>query len=105
MKKHFIAAVCAEGIHGGIITLKDDAFYFTAHKIMTVPERYTKVMIPYDEIETIFSTIVASMGVVYLVNEIVLKNGKKHDFMVLNQKRFLKCMDMMLKENEHHGSE
>ena len=98
MKKRFIAAVCAEGIHGGIIILDDDAFYFTAHKIMTVPQRYAKVMFPYDEIEGVFSVIVPSMGRVYRANEIVLKNGKKHDFIVMNQKRFLKYMTRMLKE-------
>lgn len=95
MKKHFIAAVYAEGVHGEIITLKDDALYFTAHKRMTVPERYAKVMFSYDEIEVVFLQIVTWMGAVYRATDIVLKNGKTHTFIISGQKRFMKYMDMM----------
>ncbi len=95
MKKHFIAAVYAEGAHGGIITLKDDGFYFTAHKIMTVPARYAKVMFPYEEIENFSFNPIAHMGGVYPAVTIVLKNGKQHDFLISNPKRFFKYMHIM----------
>lgn len=96
MNKCFWASICAgtDGILGGTIWLKDDAFYFICKKA-TSPEQYKRLKIPYSDIKWISFKTIGFMGSVYPVTELELENDQFYDFIILNQKKFLTNINKM----------
>ncbi len=101
MKEYFIASAVIHGVQGGAVVLTDDAFWFLCDKI-TIDDEYKRLKIPYGHIASVSYKRVAW---IFPVAKLTLKNGRIHKFVIFSIKRFLRCMDKMLREERHHGSD
>lgn len=94
MKKSFYASAVINGLCGGAVQLKDDAFYFMCQKL-TVPEEYKQLRLVYSDISSInFKRVLCILP----MTTIELKSGKTYRFFIFNQKGFIKSMNEISKK-------
>lgn len=84
MRKAFYGSLCYEGIRGGEITVDDEAIIYRS-KVLTLPEEYKNIKIPFGEVERVEKWLVLLFPAV----TVWLKLGKSYKFVVFGRKRFL----------------
>lgn len=94
MKRSFYASAVINGLCGGAVQLKDDAFYFKCQKL-TVPEEYRQLRLAYSDIGSIkFKKFLKILSIA----TIELKNGKAYKFWIFNRREFIRSINEMWKK-------
>ncbi len=83
-KRAFCCSLCYEGLRGGAIAVTDKGVVYR-NDSLTIPERFKKLTVPFENIERAEKSPAAFFPAVTLI----LKNDERIKFVIFNRKGFL----------------
>lgn len=99
MKNAFYGSLCYEGIRGGAIYVEEGIICYRS-KVLTLPEEYQNIRIPFSEIESL------DKGRKFIFPAVTVRtiSGKSYKFVVFNRKKFLECCTRQVEKVQilHH---